>query len=265
MAPNAFSYSALISACGRAGRWQQAEALFNELRARAAQDPSSHPNTVTYSALISGGKREDKVGPGAAVAGVVWRDWAEASRLRARTRTPASCCPAMRRLRHSSLRLRQGASCLPPQPPAPPLIPRLGLLCAALEVGCCPLPSAFPAPAAPPCPPAHLRPPAWHLQSATAPSATRECLCLSATAPPPAAAYEKGGQLEKALAAFQQQLRDGVEPDLITYSSLISACERAGAWGGRAAVWCRRVCGCLVKEGARRRLLLGELRGWGMG
>lgn len=101
-------------------------------------------------------------------------------------------------------------------------------------------------------------------KTTTVPVAIGECK-IFATAPPPAAAYEKGGQLEKALAAFQQQLRDGVEPDLITYSSLISACERAGAWGGRAAVWCKRVCGCLVKEGVWRRLLLGELRGWGMG
>ena len=42
------------------------------------------------------------------------------------------------------------------------------------------------------------------------------------------AAYEKGGQLGKALDAFQQQLDAGVPPDLITYSALISACERAG-------------------------------------
>ncbi len=96
-----FSYSALISACGRAGRWQQAEQLFWELQQKATQDPSARPNTVTYSALIS--------------------------------------------------------------------------------------------------------------------------------------AYEKGGQLEKALAAFRQQLAACVEPDLITYSSLISACERAGAWHGTGA------------------------------
>lgn len=45
----------------------------------------------------------------------------------------------------------------------------------------------------------------------------------------PSAAYEKGGQLQRALAAFRRQLATGVPPDLITYSSLISACERAGA------------------------------------
>ena len=52
--------------------------------------------------------------------------------------------------------------------------------------------------------------------------------------PPPcphhtAAAYEKGGQLGRALDAFREQLAAGVAPDLITYSSLITACERAGA------------------------------------
>lgn len=141
MAPNAFSYSALISACGRAGRWQQAEALFNELRARAAQDPSSHPNTVTYSALISGGRREDGVGPGGRCRGMEGLGGRPVGCVPAHAR-PASCCPAMRRLRLSSLRLRQGLSCLPAQPSAPPLIPRLGLLCAARAVGCCPLPSA---------------------------------------------------------------------------------------------------------------------------
>lgn len=53
--PNTFSYSALISACGRAGRWQQAEMLFHELQQKAQHDPNAAPNTVTYSALISGG------------------------------------------------------------------------------------------------------------------------------------------------------------------------------------------------------------------
>ena len=48
-----FSYSALISACGRSGRWQQAEQLFWELQAKAKKDPAARPNTVTYSALSS--------------------------------------------------------------------------------------------------------------------------------------------------------------------------------------------------------------------
>lgn len=43
------------------------------------------------------------------------------------------------------------------------------------------------------------------------------------------AAYEKGGQFEKALRTFQQQLDAKVDPDLITFSSLVSACVRAGA------------------------------------
>lgn len=51
--PNTFSYSAAISACGRAGKWQQAEALFNELLHRSKHDHRCRPNTVTYSALIS--------------------------------------------------------------------------------------------------------------------------------------------------------------------------------------------------------------------
>lgn len=41
------------------------------------------------------------------------------------------------------------------------------------------------------------------------------------------AAYEKGYQLEKAFAIFEEQLDNGIMPDTITFSSLISACERA--------------------------------------
>jgi pentatricopeptide repeat protein len=43
------------------------------------------------------------------------------------------------------------------------------------------------------------------------------------------AAYEKGRQLDKALAMFEAQIEAKVDPDMITYSSLLRACERAGA------------------------------------
>ena len=42
------------------------------------------------------------------------------------------------------------------------------------------------------------------------------------------AAYEKGGQFEKALQIFDDQCREGIEPDVITFSSLVNACMRAG-------------------------------------
>lgn len=51
----------------------------------------------------------------------------------------------------------------------------------------------------------------------------------AAPLPPSPPAYEKGGQFEKALKVFQQQLDAKVDPDLITFGSLVSACERAGA------------------------------------
>ncbi|EFN59867.1 hypothetical protein CHLNCDRAFT_133694 [Chlorella variabilis] len=51
--PNTFSYSALISALARAGRWQEAERYFQELAAKAQRHPDMQPNTVTYAALIS--------------------------------------------------------------------------------------------------------------------------------------------------------------------------------------------------------------------
>ncbi|PSC68549.1 Pentatricopeptide repeat-containing mitochondrial [Micractinium conductrix] len=53
MQPNTFSYSALISALARAGRWQEAERYFSDLRALAERQPEMRPNTVTYAALIS--------------------------------------------------------------------------------------------------------------------------------------------------------------------------------------------------------------------
>lgn len=54
IAPNTFSYSALISALGRVGDWQQAERYFSELLERSKDDPQLRPNTVTYAAMISG-------------------------------------------------------------------------------------------------------------------------------------------------------------------------------------------------------------------
>ncbi|KAK3262832.1 hypothetical protein CYMTET_28338, partial [Cymbomonas tetramitiformis] len=43
-------------------------------------------------------------------------------------------------------------------------------------------------------------------------------------------ACEKGGQWEKALEVFAGMKKAGVEPNVITYSSLISACEKGGQW-----------------------------------
>ena len=51
----------------------------------------------------------------------------------------------------------------------------------------------------------------------------------------PCAAYEKGGQFEKALRTFQHQLDAKVDPDLITFSSLVSACVRAGETRGEVS------------------------------
>lgn len=148
IAPNTFSYSALISALARAGQWQQAERYFNELLQKSATDETCRPNTVTYAALISG---EPPPPP-------------PALRLAARPPPPPAACRSTRPLLN------------------PPL----------------PLPT------------------------------------LPATPPAPAA-YEKGRQLEKALKAFQRQLENDVEPDVITFSSLIAACERAGSV--ERAVW----------------------------
>jgi pentatricopeptide repeat protein len=42
------------------------------------------------------------------------------------------------------------------------------------------------------------------------------------------AAYEKGRQYERALALFHEQLENNVDPDAITFASLLNACDRAG-------------------------------------
>ncbi|KAL4437444.1 hypothetical protein ABPG75_004583 [Micractinium tetrahymenae] len=60
--PNTFSYSALISALARAGRWQEAEGYFEELRAQAQRAPDMQPNTVTFAALISAYEKGGQLG-----------------------------------------------------------------------------------------------------------------------------------------------------------------------------------------------------------
>lgn len=52
--PNIFTYSALISALAKAGRWETAEKYFNEIKEKSKDDPAMKLNTVTYAAMISG-------------------------------------------------------------------------------------------------------------------------------------------------------------------------------------------------------------------
>ena len=57
------NYSALISACATAGKWQEALDVFNSMKQAAVSDPDCNPNTITYSSLISAcaaGSRLDK-------------------------------------------------------------------------------------------------------------------------------------------------------------------------------------------------------------
>lgn len=63
IAPNTFSYSALISALARVGNWEAAERYFRELKARSATNPDLRPNTVTYAALISGESAQHNSAP----------------------------------------------------------------------------------------------------------------------------------------------------------------------------------------------------------
>lgn len=53
--PNTITYSAVISACSSAGRWQEAEQLFERMLAETV--PDCQPNTITYSSLISACER----------------------------------------------------------------------------------------------------------------------------------------------------------------------------------------------------------------
>jgi pentatricopeptide repeat protein len=50
---NTISYSALISACGNAGRWEEALQVFHDMQEAAREDPNCEPNAIAYSALIS--------------------------------------------------------------------------------------------------------------------------------------------------------------------------------------------------------------------
>ena len=43
-------------------------------------------------------------------------------------------------------------------------------------------------------------------------------------------AYGKNGQLERALEIWRDMAARGCERNVITYSSLISACEKSGRW-----------------------------------
>ena len=43
-------------------------------------------------------------------------------------------------------------------------------------------------------------------------------------------ACEKGGQWEKALQLFQEMRTNGIEPNVISYGATISACEKGGQW-----------------------------------
>lgn len=52
--PNTFSYSALISALARVGRWEDAARYFDEMKIVSEEDENVKPNIVTYAAMISG-------------------------------------------------------------------------------------------------------------------------------------------------------------------------------------------------------------------
>jgi pentatricopeptide repeat protein len=54
---NCISYSALISACGSSGRWEEALRVFEDMVEAAQSNPDCTPNTITYSALISACER----------------------------------------------------------------------------------------------------------------------------------------------------------------------------------------------------------------
>ncbi len=53
MQANYITYSALISACSSCGRWQEAEAQFEDMLAASRSDSDCAPNTITYSSLIT--------------------------------------------------------------------------------------------------------------------------------------------------------------------------------------------------------------------
>ena len=61
MQPNFINYSALISACSAAGRWQEAERTFLEMLAASETDEECSPNTITFSSLITACERGGRV------------------------------------------------------------------------------------------------------------------------------------------------------------------------------------------------------------
>ncbi len=61
MQPNFINYSALISACSAAGRWQEAERTFLEMLAASESDEECSPNTITFSSLITACERGGRV------------------------------------------------------------------------------------------------------------------------------------------------------------------------------------------------------------
>ena len=196
--PNTFSYSALISALARAGRWQEAERYFADLlsQVRAGRGSVGRGGAAEGRCRL---RRGHEAGGGGR----------SSSRRSTRPPPPAAslpCCPqadacpelAPNTVTYAALisgtnggrwfgRLRRHG----------------GVLCSRGQAA------------------SHAAPPA---SRSPAPS------------PPAPAAYEKGGQLGKALEAFREQCEAGVAPDLITYSSLITACQRAGALRGLG--WC---------------------------
>ena len=58
--PNAIIYNAAISACGDAGRADQALVLLAEMKSLARQDPEMEPTLITYSSVISACAREGR-------------------------------------------------------------------------------------------------------------------------------------------------------------------------------------------------------------
>ena len=59
--PNFINYSALISACSAAGRWQEAEQTFLDMLKASEGDEECSPNTITFSSLITACERGGRV------------------------------------------------------------------------------------------------------------------------------------------------------------------------------------------------------------
>lgn len=56
-----------------------------------------------------------------------------------------------------------------------------------------------------------------------------ECAPNTVTYSSVISACERGGRLDKALEMYNEMLGLGIEPDLITYSAMVAACEKHGA------------------------------------